>query len=188
MSQIYKPLTSAGPIPPIIPTSFEAQNNGIAAGAATPAANIIHFNVTSSTDNNTNGLQASAAGSTVLHQLTNRFFGSVSSTGAETGKVIMSFTPPLTAGIYKLLIQVVGYDAANFTGATYQLEGTVNADGLGGLATLGSPIRDMDGDAAFNVTQVTVDTAGGTITVTADGLAGRTIKWTGLTTFVFGGA
>lgn len=58
MSQIYKRITSTGPIPPVIPTTFVTQN-----GNAVPAANIL--NVLGSA-----GVSTSGAGNTVTITLT----------------------------------------------------------------------------------------------------------------------
>ncbi len=62
MSQIYKPLTSAGPIPPIIPTQFTTDS-----GIAIPALNNINI---ITPGGGTEGIATSGAGSTITITLT----------------------------------------------------------------------------------------------------------------------
>lgn len=62
MSQVYKPLTSSGPIPPIIPTSFVTDS-----GTAVPAANIL--NVFGGT-----GAATSGSGNTITVTVKNEGF------------------------------------------------------------------------------------------------------------------
>lgn len=172
-----------GVLPPTVATSYVTDN-----GTAIPAANILNVPGGTSTDNNVNGVQTDGTGNTLTVQLTNRAVGNVSTTGAVTSNIV-SFTPPLVAGIYKLYIEIAAWDNTNSQGSTYELQGAVKADGLGGLATVGTPVRVMNGESnVFDVTQVNVNTPLGVINVTATGIAGRTIKWTGLLQFVFGGA
>jgi len=157
-------------------------------GNAVPVANILNVPGGTSTNNNTNGLQTEGSGNTLTVKLTNRAPGSATTIGALS-TTIASFTPPLTPGIYKLYIEIAAWDNTAQTGSTYEMQWAVKADGLGGLATVGTPVRVMNGDAVvFDVTQVDVTTSFGVIAVTGLGLVGRTIRWTGLLQFVFGGA
>lgn len=119
--------------------------------------------------------------------MTNRITGTVQTVDAVSGTVL-TFVVPNTAGVYNLEIIIAAFDSANAQGASYDISGTVKCDGAGALATLGSPVRIIDGDPAFIGNLVTVSISGLTISIFATGLAGRTIRWTGLMTYVFGGA
>lgn len=148
----------------------------------------LNFFADSVDTNNTDGIDVNVSGDDITYRLTNREPGSASSTGVTTVDII-TFTPPATAGIYKLFIEVSAWDNANLTGSTWELSGAVQADGLGTLGTVGSPTRIMNGNAAvFDVSQLNVITSGGSIKVQGTGLTGRTLKWTGLLTYIFGGA
>lgn len=182
MSQFF--VNSSGSSPPPVVVETLTGDTGI----ATSSANNINVPGGTSSANNTNGVTTTGSGSTLTVSLTNRIPGSVSTTTTGTSN-ILSFTPPLLPGIYKLFIEVAGWDNADATGSTYELSGAVKADGAGGLLTVGSPTRFMNGDdTVFNISQVDVSVGGGVINVTATGLSGKTIKWTGLLTYVFGGA
>lgn len=103
---------------------------------------------------------------------------------------LIIFTPPLTAGTYRLIYQVAAYNNTDAgSGSGYQLEGTVVTDGLGTITTVGSPARIMNGDAAvFDVSLVDVVVSGGDIILQVTGVAAKTIQWTGRLDFVFGAA
>lgn len=155
-------------------------------GSSPPPSNT--FLASSLDTNNSAGIQVDVAGTVITYSLTNRSYGVVSSTGVTT-VTIASFTPPLLPGIYKLFIEVSAWDNTNGTGSTYELSGSIKADGAGVLATVGTPTRIMNGDGTvFDVSQVDVTTSAGSILLRGTGLTGRTIKWTGLITYIFGGA
>lgn len=89
MSQIYKPLTSGGPIPPNIPTTFTTDS-----GSATPAANILNVLGDDTIANDTDGLTTSAAGNTVTVLLTNRIsLSATTSDGAGQTQNVVVMTP-----------------------------------------------------------------------------------------------
>lgn len=187
MSNAYLKVTS-GNLPPEVATSYETQN-----GTAVPSANILIVNGVDSTENNANGIIAKGgvAGTGTVNDvdivLTNRITGTVETVGATSQNVI-TFTPPATAGIYDLIIHLCAFNAADVLGTTYEINGAVVCDGLGFVATTGTPTIEMDGNAAFNVNQVNVSISLGVIDVTVLGLATKTIRWTGLMTYTFGGA
>lgn len=171
----------AGPVPPNVPTSFVTDN-----GTAVPAANILNVPGGTSTDNNTNGIETTGVGNTLTVKLTNRAIGTVHTVGVITSPLI-TFATPLTAGVYALNFSVCAF-TTNLEAATYFIEGAIKSDGLGGLATVGTPNRRMAGEIPpFDVTQVDVTLAGSNIILKVTGIAGETISWTGLMTYVFGG-
>ncbi len=115
--------------------------------------------------------------------------GTVQTIGAVTGDLI-TFTPPVSAGTYRLVYQIAAYNSTDAnSGSGYQLEGTVVTDGLGTITTVGSPARIMNGDAAvFDVSLVDVIISGGNIILRVTGVLAKTIRWTGRLDFVFGAA
>lgn len=187
--------SSGGPSPPNVPTSFIAQT-----GTGVPALNILLVNAYDSTENNANGIvtkggvssgdpPGTGAANELDVYLTNRTSGNVQTVGAVTGNVI-SFSPPLTAGTYRLVYQVAAFNSTDAnSGSGFELEGTIVADGVGTLTTVGTPVRIMNGDATvFDVNLVDVVIIAGAIILQATGVAGKTIRWTGVLNFVFGGA
>lgn len=194
MSQAGMLNTAGGPSPPNVPTSFVTDN-----GTGVPAANILVMHGYDSSENNVFGITAkggAAAGNPpgtgtaneVDYYLTNRLHGNAQTVGAVIANII-TFTPPLTAGTYKLSYQVAAYNSTDGNGAGYELEGTVVADGLGALSTQGTPVRIMNGNTTvFDVNLVDVVFSGSSIILQATGVAAKTIRWTGVLNFIFGGA
>jgi hypothetical protein len=188
MSQAGDISAISGPVPPTVPTSFPTDN-----GTAVPLANVLIVLGKSSSENDVDGIitKGGVTGTGTQNEvdvvLTNRVTGTVQTIGLTTSTVL-SFTPPNTEGGYSLTITVVGYISSDKVSASWDIYGTVTADGLGGFTTEGSPVRNMIGNVAFDVNEVTVSIGGGSILVTATGLTAKTIRWTGLLTYIFGGA
>lgn len=187
MSQFFIETTSAN-LPPTVPTSFPTDN-----GIAVPLSNVLIVLGKSSSENDVDGIitKGGVAGTGTQNEidvvLTNRITGTVQTVGLTTNTVI-SFTPPNTEGGYSLTITVVGYISSDKVSSSWDIYGTVTADGLGGFTTEGTPVRNMIGNATFDVNEVTVSIGGGSILVIATGLTAKTIRWTGLLTYIFGGA
>lgn len=188
MSQIYKPLTSGGPIPPNIPITFQAQNDGVNDGTATAAANIINFNVTTSTVNDTDGMQVSASGNTVNHFLTNR--ASVTATTSDGGgqsQTVTLFTPVVGTSIsFRML--VTGYDAVNNETTGGELLGIARRSGVGVTFVVGTNDTFDEFDETFIPSLDTADydvvTNGTILQVQFVGVATRTIVWRALFEYV----
>lgn len=186
MSQFFVQNSSSGPFPPQVPTQFTADDGTV----GIPVANNYNILSRDTDENNLNGIATTVdpnGSDNHYIQLTNRATGTVETVGAVTDNVI-TFVAPNTAGIYQISVYISAWDNADLLGATYEVYGSIKCDGAGGLATVGTPLRDADVDTGFSATQVTVSFTGLTITVPVTGLAGKTIKWTGLLTYVFGGA
>jgi hypothetical protein len=183
MSQIFKTLTSGGPIPPIIVSTLTGDD-----GVATAAGNNINVPGGSTSDINSNGIHTLGAGDTLTIQLTNRAFGSATTAGLVT-TTVATFTPsPTTEGVYKMFVEVCAWIDATQTASTYEMSGAFKCDGAGGFATIGTPIRIMNGEnPPFDVNQVDIQVLAGNVNLVATGIAGQTISWTGLITFLFGG-
>lgn len=184
MSQIIKTLTSGGPIPPVIPTSFVTQN-----GTAVPAANILIVNGFDSTENNDNGIIAKGGvvGTGTANEvdlvITNRITGTVTTVGAVTSAII---TFPLTViGTYAIECRVAGFNTTASLGAGYSVFGTVRFDGVN-ANLVGTPDKITNEEGAMSAANVTMTISGANVLVNAVGYAAQTINWSavGLYTFV----
>lgn len=184
MSQAGMLNTAGGPSPPDVPTEFITDD-----GTAVPIANQLEILGGTSTDNNPNGVQTTGSTNVVIVQLTNRAVGSGSTVGA-VDTTIITFTPPLTAGTYKLTFEIAAYNATDLaSGSGYTVEGTVVANGAGALATVGTPSRIMIGDAAvFDISLIEVTISGGDILLEVTGVLDKTINWAAELNFIFVGA
>lgn len=184
MSQIFKPLTSGGPIPPIIPTSFETQD-----GTAVPAANILIVNGFDSTENNTNGIiiKGGVVGTGTSNEvdvvITNRLQGTVTTVGLTTSAIV-TFTPTVI-GTYAIEARVAAYNTTASLGGGYSVFGTVRFDGVN-ANLCGTPDKIVNEEGAMSSANCTMTVSGGSVLINGVGYALQTINWSavGLYTFV----
>lgn len=184
MSQITKILTSGGPIPPIIPTSFVTQN-----GTAVPAANILKVNGGDSLENNTNGIitKGGIVGTGIANEvdvvLTNRLQGTNQTIGATTSNII-TFSPT-AIGTYAFEFRLAAYNTTSLLGGSSSIFGAIRYDGINvNICDLFDEISNDEG--AMSGTDVLVIASGGSMILQGTGYGGQTINWaaTGLYTFV----
>lgn len=189
MSQIYKTLTSGGPIPPIIPTSFETQNGTppVADGTATPAANIIIFAETTLATNTTDGFQVSASGNTVTYSTTNRFSGNAITVNATPTTVASLNLATIGNGVYTFDAQIAGFDVTDNEGVGYAIFGTIR--NIGGTATLiGTPDKINNEDVApvdITAADANLIASGSSAIIQVTGIAAKTFNWRAVVTFVY---
>lgn len=180
-------MTSGGPIPPDIPTSFATQNltPPVADGTATPAANVITFGSTSSTINTADGIQVSGSGSLVNYAITNRYQQTATTVGAVTSTV--TILSGLTTGTYTLDMNVAAFATAGGpAGNGYTIVGAVKS--VAGVASLvgGAGAQQKDSFEDTVGANAVLGVSGNSITVTFTGVALFTFDWivTGTYTFV----
>ena len=185
MSQIYKTLTSSGPIPPNIPTSFTTQN-----GTATPAANILIINGFDSTENNDNGIitKGGVVGTGTSNEvdvvITNRIQGAVTTADATPTTII---TFPLTAiGNYAFDINISAYNTTDTTGASYSL--FVGVKSVGGVATkLNLEDKIVNEEITMIPCNTSITASGNSVLVQVTGIAAKSINWNAVGTYVYVG-
>jgi hypothetical protein len=184
LSQIYKTLSSGGPIPPTIPTSFTTQS-----GTAVPAANILIVNGFDSTENNANGIitKGGVVGTGTANEvdvvITNRLQGSGSTVGATSADVI-TFTPTVT-GTYSIEYRLAAYNTTSLLGSGNSLFGAIRFDGVNSnICDTFDEILNEEG--AMSGTDVSVVVSGASVILRATGYAAQTINWgaVGLYTFI----
>lgn len=186
MSQAGIISTSAGPVPPFVPTSFVTQN-----GTAVPAANVLIVDGFDSTENNDNGIitKGGVAGTGTANELdvviTNRVQGAVTTADA-TPTTIVSFTLP-AAGVYAFDYNVASFNTTDTLGAAYSV--FVGIRGNGVTATKvnleDKIVNEEAGDTNCNVS---VTTSGNAVLIQGTGIAGKTVKWNAVGTYVYVGA
>ena len=170
MSQIYKPLTSSGPIPPVIPTSFVTDS-----GTAVPAANILNILTNDTSSQNDNGIQDTGAGNTVTIFLTNRSTGLVTTADATLTTII---TLPLgaVAGTFYVYGNVQAFDAATPSSGAYSYSGGFRTDGV--TATeLGTEVHDEFEDPALVTSDIFISASGNNVILQVQGVAATSINW-----------
>lgn len=189
MSQITKLLTSAGPIPPIIATSYQTQN-----GTAVPAANILIVNAYDVSENNFNGIETkggvaggdppgTGAANEVDVYLTNRIVGTATTTDAVTPVVLTSFALGATPATYLLEIRIIAYNVTDALSAGYTSTSTIRTTGAAATEISANPGIISEESTMTGVT-VSNFIVGNTVETEVQGLAGKTINWRALTTYI----
>ncbi len=181
MSQIFKPLTSGGPIPPVIPTSFITDD-----GTAIPAANILNVNALDSIENNSNGILTRAnpnLSNNLEVIITNRLQGVVTTTDA-TPTPIITFTPTVI-GTYVIEARTSAYNTTSSLGAGYSMFAGVRFDGVNSNLC-GTPDKIVNEEGAMSSANCTITVSGANILINGVGYVAQTINWSavGLYTFV----
>jgi hypothetical protein len=182
MSQIIKVLTSGGPIPGNIPTSFNTDS-----GVVIPSANTVNINGGQTTINNVNGIRAIAnltGSNNEVIQLTNRISGSGTTTDGTTPVIISSFNLGAVPGTYLVTAQLAAFDVTDSLSAGYTSYCVVRTNGV--TATLiNSQVGLISEEGAMVGVDVENAIVGNSLNVTAIGLAGKTIHYVSLSTYIF---
>lgn len=184
MSQIYKPLTSDGPIPPNIPTSFITQD-----GTAVPAANVLIVNGTDSSENNDNGIisKGGVVGTGTSNEvdivITNRITGTATTTDNITPQTLTTFSLGATPATYLLEIRIIAYNVTDALSAGYTSTSTIRTTGVSGSEISANPgIVSEEGTMTGVVVQNQI--SGNNVETIVTGLSGKTIHWKALTTYI----
>lgn len=184
MSQIYKPLTSSGPIPPIIPTSFVTQD-----GTAVPLANVLLIDGIDSSENNDNGIisKGGVAGTGTSNEvdivLTNRITGTATTTDNITPQTLSSFSLGAIPATYLLEIRIIAYNITDALSAGYTSTSTIRTTGASGTEIDAAPgIISEEGAMSGVIVQNQI--VGNSLEIEVTGLAGKTINWKSLTTYI----
>lgn len=181
MSQIIKPLTSSGPIPPNIPTSFVTDS-----GTVIPAANVVNLNGGATTANNDNGITVIAnpdGSNNAVFQLTNRVSGNVTTSNA-TPTILTTFALGATPAVYNFDIQVVGYDVTDNLGVGYFISGSVRTTGAAAVL-VGTPDKITNEEVGTTGCDANLTVSGNNAVVQVTGLAAKTIDWKALSEYIF---
>jgi len=182
-------LTSGGPIPPTIPTSFVEQT-----GTAVPAANILIIDAFDSTENNNNGIVTKggvAAGdppgtgvsNEVSIYLTNRLQGAAPTAGHTTADLV-TFNLGAVPGAYNFELKVIGFNASTPAASGFTVLGTMRTNGI--AATLVAiPDETVVEDVAMIDCDVDMVASGNNLIIRVTGVSGLIIDWNVVATYVF---
>lgn len=179
MSQITK--LASGVIPPVIPTSFITDD-----GTAIPAANILNVNAIDSTENNDNGHLTRAnpnLGDNLEIVLTNRVTGTATTTDAVTPQTLTSFSLGATPGTYLYQIQIVAYNVTDSLSAGYTSTSVLRTDGATVTEVNATPGLIAEESTMEDVV-VQNQISGNSAETVVTGLAGKTINWKALNTYI----
>lgn len=181
MSQAGIISTTAGPVPPAVPTSFHTDVNS----PSVPIANVENVFGGEIITNNNNGIQTdgSSGSNTLTVQLTNRI--SVTATTSDGGgqtKNVLLMTPINSTSItFRVLVS--GYDSINNL--------SIGGEELGLVRTSTGIVTIVGLNDTFDVSDVSLDNSdwniistSPTLTIQFVGIAGHTIVWRALFEYV----
>jgi hypothetical protein len=186
MSQAGIISTSAGPVPPEVPTSFLTQN-----GTAIPDANILIVYGLDSSEDNANGIIAKGgvAGTGVSNEmdivLTNRLQSTGTTVGAVTADIV-TFALSATPGTYKFHFEVAAFESTNPAGLGYSIEASIRTTGAA-ATVISTPDADEDEDAVLATADWDVIASGNNAILRVTGVAGLTINWGAVGSYVLRG-
>ena len=158
-------------------------------GSATTIADTFIFSGYDIPDNDINGIVIRAGAAThtgFLNQvdvdITNRFHGALTTTDAAT-HTIATLPIPITNGVTRLKVFVVGYNLTGNIAATTEINASYRT--TGGVNTLlSNNYFDLQEDLAFIGSVFTAGTTPGSILVEVSGQVGNTIEWVCVGTYV----
>jgi hypothetical protein len=181
MSQAGIINTSAGPVPPAVPTSFITDVNS----PSVPIANIENVKGGTSTSNNSNGVQTdgSSGSNTLTVQLTNRAAGSTTTAGAVTSSAI-TLALGATPGVYTFDIAVAGFNASTPAGCGFTIVGSVRTTGASATLITNQAVDHFEEAALITATAV-LAVSGNNALVNVTGVAGLNIDWQVTLTYTF---
>lgn len=190
MSQFWQGVT-AGALPPTVAITFNTQNGTppVADGTATPAANTIIFSETSLSTNTADGFQVAASGNLVTYSTTNRFSGNVTTTDATLTTLASLDLSTIGTGVFTFDVQIAGYDLTDSEGLGYAIFGTIK-NIAGTLSVIGTPDKINNEDNApvnIQAADASLTVSGTNAIVQVQGIAGKTIHWRAVATYVYVG-
>lgn len=181
MSQAGIISTTTGPVPPTVATSYVTDVNS----PAIPAANVLNVLGNDTTANNNNGIRTdgSSGSNTLTIQLTNRLQGTGTTVGATTADLV-TFSLGATPGAYNFELKVIGFDAATPSATGFTILGTMRTSGAAS-ALVGTPDETVIEDVAMLTSDVDMVASGNNLIIRSTGVAGLTIDWNVVATYVF---
>lgn len=144
MSQAGIISTSSGPVPPTVATSYVTDVNS----PAIPAANVLNVLGNDTTDNDIDGIRTdgSSGNNTLTVQLTNRFYGTGTSTNGSNADLI-TFSLGASTAVYRFKFDVTGRETTTGQGVGYTLFSSFKTNGAAATA-IQTPFIDADEDIA----------------------------------------
>lgn len=176
--------TSAGNLPPVVPTQFTADDATI----GIPVGNNFNLLSNDTTENNANGIQTTtiADGSdNHFTQLTNRLQGSAATVSTGTADII-TFVPPIV-GTYSIEFRAAAYNTTSLLGAGYSLFGAIRFDGINSnICDTFDEIVNEEG--AMSNVDIAIVVSGASVILRATGYLNQNINWSAVGLYTFIGA
>lgn len=179
MSQIFKSGVGSGNLPGNVPTQFTTDDSTV----AVPVANNLNVFTNDTTQNDDNGIQSTASGSTVFIELTNRnVVTAVTSDGGGQSINVPVFTP-VNGSAFTFRVLVTGYDGINVEMTGGELIGIARKSG--GVVTIILTNDTFDeSDPGLAAADYDVVASGADVDVQFIGVGTRTIVWKALFEYV----
>ncbi len=173
MSQIIASVAST----PSVPTSFVTDS-----GTATPIANVLNIAAYDSSINVANGITTTGVGNNVNFILSNRIHNTATSTNAATVNLLpFAMT---SAGVYTIEYKVCGYEPTTPAGLDYYIKAHIISTGAA-LVDIDTPDFEENESPALVAADWNLVAAGTTLTLTVTGVAGKSVRYSCLATYVY---